>query len=176
MHIPTALDTNTRLIIMGQAPIFVQLTHGRGPVTGTPAAVQVVGTVTRARTILQVKLEVALLACRLGVHLLTLCVLPASKAVNSSGTGARHRDSLTRGARAESKLSPPAESKSAPGSQRVGGSGPQARIGLQLVQGWRGRAGAVPAQAGAVPVQAVGIKMEDVSPPPHPPAPLPKPS
>jgi hypothetical protein len=96
MHIPTALDT--RLIIMGQAPIFVQLTHRRGPVTGTPAAVQVVGTVTRARTILQVQHEVALLACRLGVHLLTLCVLPASKAVNSSGTGASHRDSLTRSA------------------------------------------------------------------------------
>ncbi len=86
--------------------------------------------------------------CRLEVHLRTLCVFPASKAVNSSGTGARHRDSLTRSTtgRAESKLSPslspPAESESesAPGSQRVGGSGPQAGIGLQLVQGRRGRA------------------------------------
>jgi hypothetical protein len=48
MHIPNELDTNTRLIIMGQAPIFVQLTHHRCQVTGTPAAVQVVGTVTPA--------------------------------------------------------------------------------------------------------------------------------
>jgi hypothetical protein len=53
---------------MGELPFScqVQLTHRRGP--ATPAAV--VGTVT----ILQVQLEVALLACRLGVHLLTLCV------------------------------------------------------------------------------------------------------
>jgi hypothetical protein len=108
----------------------VQLTHR----SDGPARITVDG------TILEVQLAVALLACRLGVHLLTLsgCALPASKAMNSSGT-----ETVTlQPATGDGGLGVQAESESAPGSQRVGGRVPQAGTGLQLVQS-RGRASAV---------------------------------